>query len=142
MKKRNDVILQTVTRVAVIIILTFAINLFFSGHHHPGGGFVGGLAFASAITLLFLTYDIESVRENMPVNFTSMAAIGVLTAVFTGAGSIVFGSPFLTQEFDYFNLPIFGKTELATAMLFDLGVAFAVIGTAMTIIITISGNRS
>jgi len=142
MKKRNDVILQTVTRVAVVIILTFAINLFFSGHHHPGGGFVGGLAFASAITLLFLTYDIESVRENIPVDFTAMAALGVLIAVFTGVGGIVSGSAFLTQGFDYFNLPFFGKTELATAMLFDLGVAFAVIGTAMTIIISISGNRS
>ena len=38
MKKPNDIILKTVTNVAVVIILTFAINLFISGHHNPGGG--------------------------------------------------------------------------------------------------------
>lgn len=141
MKKQNDVILRTVTKVAVFIILTFAINLFFSGHHHPGGGFVGGLALGCAITLLFLTFDIESVRANIPVDFKAMAAAGVLIAVLTGVGGMVYGEPFLTQAFDYFKLPLFGKTELATAMVFDFGVALAVIGTAMTIIITISEDR-
>lgn len=141
MKKQNDVILRTVTKVAVYIILTFAINLFFSGHHHPGGGFVGGLALGCAITLLFLTFDIESVRANIPVDFKAMAAAGVLIAVLTGVGGMVYGEPFLTQTFDYFKLPLFGKTELATAMVFDFGVALAVIGTAMTIIITISEDR-
>jgi multisubunit Na+/H+ antiporter MnhB subunit len=42
----------------------------------------------------------------------------------------------------YFDLPIFGKTELATATIFDTGVALAVIGTAVTIILTISDDRS
>jgi multicomponent Na+:H+ antiporter subunit B len=141
MNKLNDVILRSVARVAVVIILTFAINLYFSGHHYPGGGFIGGLTLASAVTLLFLTYDIESVRANVPVDFKAMAAVGVLIAVLTGAGGMLFNEPFLTQAFDYFNLPIFGKTELATAVIFDLGVALAVIGTAMTIIITISEDR-
>ncbi|OCA81492.1 Na(+)/H(+) antiporter subunit B [Bacillus sp. FJAT-27225] len=141
MKNLNDVILRTVTRVAVVIILTFAVNLFLSGHHYPGGGFIGGLALATAITLLFLTYDIESVKENLPVDYKALAAVGVLIAVLTGLASIFFNKPFLTQAFDYFHLPIFGKTELATATIFDLGVALAVIGTAMTIITTISEDR-
>ncbi|RDU38730.1 Na(+)/H(+) antiporter subunit B [Neobacillus piezotolerans] len=141
MKKQNDVILRIVARIAVVIILTFAINLFISGHHHPGGGFIGGLALACAITLLFLTYDIESVRDNIPFDFKAMAALGVLIAVFTGVGGMLYGRHFLTQAFNYFDLPLFGKTELATAMIFDLGVALAVIGTAMTIIITISEDR-
>jgi multicomponent Na+:H+ antiporter subunit B len=141
MKKLNDVILRSVTKVAVVIILTFAINLYFSGHHFPGGGFIGGLTLASAITLMFLSFDVESVRENMPFDFKSVAASGVLIAILTGMGGMLFDAPFLTQAFNYFNLPIFGKTELATAMLFDLGVALAVIGTAMTIIITISEDR-
>ena len=38
---KNDVILQTVTKVAVFIILAFSIHLFIGGHHNPGGGFVG-----------------------------------------------------------------------------------------------------
>lgn len=140
--KPNDVILHTVTKIAVIIIFTFSIYLFYGGHHNPGGGFIGGLSVASGITLLFLTFDIETVRKNIPFDFKNIAAIGVLIAIFTGMGGLFFGQPFLTQTFGYFDLPIFGETELATALLFDTGVALAVIGTAVTIILTISDDRS
>ncbi|ETI68774.1 Na(+)/H(+) antiporter subunit B [Neobacillus vireti] len=141
MKEPNDVIIRSVTKVAVVIIFTFAINLFFSGHHYPGGGFIGGLAFASAIILLFLTFDIETVRKNIPVDFKVLAAVGVLIAVLTGVGAILFDAPFLTQTFGYFNLPIFRKTELATAVIFDIGVGLAVIGTSITIIMSIGDDR-
>lgn len=141
MKKPNDVIIRSVTKVAVVIIFTFAINLFISGHHYPGGGFIGGLAFASGLILLFLTFDIEAVRRNIPVDFKVVAAVGVLIAVLTGVGAMLFDSPFLSQTFGYFNLPIFGKTELATAVIFDVGVALAVIGTSVTIIMSIGDDR-
>ena len=141
MKKQNDVILRSVTKVAVVIILTFAINLFISGHHFPGGGFIGGLTFASALILLFLTFDIGSVRRNIPLDFKVVAATGVLISVLTGVGAMFFDAPFLTQTFDYFYLPVFGKTEMATAVIFDIGVALAVIGTAITIIMSIGDDR-
>jgi len=141
MKKPNDVIIRSVTKVAVVIIFTFAINLFISGHHYPGGGFIGGLAFASGLILLFLTFDIEAVRRNIPVDFKVVAAVGVLIAVLTGVGAMLFDSPFLSQTFGYFNLPIFGRTELATAVIFDVGVALAVIGTSVTIIMSIGDDR-
>ncbi|WP_410771314.1 Na(+)/H(+) antiporter subunit B [Fontibacillus sp. BL9] len=139
--KQNDVILQSVTRVAVVIILTFSIYLFMNGHHHPGGGFIGGLSTAAAIVLLHLSFGIEKVRENIRMDFKKLAAIGVLIAVGTGMTAVVFGKPFLTQAFDYFNLPIFGETELASALIFDTGVALAVIGTAVNIILSISEDR-
>lgn len=141
MKEPNDVILRTVTKLAVFIILTFAINLFVSGHHRPGGGFIGGLAFVTAIVLLFLIYGTEKVRNNMPVDYKIVAAIGVLVSVFTGIGGMIPGAPFLNQVFGFVNLPIFGETELATAVLFDVGVALAVIGTSLTIIISIGDDR-
>lgn len=139
--KPNDVILHSVTKITVFIILTFSIDLFLAGHHHPGGGFIGGLGVASALTLLFLAFDIESVRENMPIDFKVLAAVGVLIAILTGMGGVFFSQPFLSQTFGYFDLPIFGETELATAVLFDLGVAMAVIGTAVTIILSISEDQ-
>ncbi|MGI5891442.1 MAG: Na(+)/H(+) antiporter subunit B [Bacillota bacterium] len=134
----NDVILQTVTRVAAFIILTFSIYLFIAGHHNPGGGFVGGLVFSSAITLLLLAYDIKTVREGLPFDYKIIAFIGVLIAVLTGVGSFIFGQPFLTQTFGHIKLPILGEFELATAVLFDVGVSLAVLGTALSIIYTIS----
>lgn len=141
MKESNDVMIRTVVKLANIIILTFAVNLFISGHHHPGGGFIGGLVFVSGIVLLFLAYDIESIRKNIPVDFKVVAAVGILIAVSTGLGSLVFGVPFLTHTFGYVDLPVFGSTEMATAVLFDVGVALAVIGTALTIIMSIGDDQ-
>lgn len=134
----NDVILQTVTKVAVFIILTFAVYLFIGGHHNPGGGFVGGLMVVCAFTLLLLSFDIKSLREGFPVNFEIMAIIGVIIAVCTGMSSFISNEPFLNQTFGEIDLPIFGETEFATAVIFDTGVALAVMGTALSIINTIS----
>jgi multicomponent Na+:H+ antiporter subunit B len=141
MIKPNNVILQTVTKVAAFIILTFSISLFMAGHHDPGGGFIGGLVTATALVLVALAFDIKAVREGIPLDFTVVAAIGLLIAVGTGMGSFIFGKPFLSHAFNYFDLPIFGETELATAVLFDIGVALAVIGTAVTIILNISEDE-
>ncbi|KAB2331122.1 Na(+)/H(+) antiporter subunit B [Cytobacillus depressus] len=137
----NDVLLRTVTKAAIVIILTFSIYLFFGGHHNPGGGFIGGLSVAAGLVLLFLAFDIETVRKNIPIDFKKMAGFGVLIAVLTGVSSLFFGEPFLNQTFGHFHLPIFGETELATAVLFDVGVALAVIGTAITIILSISEGK-
>ena len=52
-------------------------------------------------------------------------------------GSFLFGAPFLSHAFGYFHLPFLGKTELATAVLFDIGVYLVVVGVTMTIIQTI-----
>ncbi|MEM1503781.1 Na(+)/H(+) antiporter subunit B [Domibacillus sp. 8LH] len=136
--RENDLILQTVSKVAVFIILTFGVYLFLAGHHHPGGGFIGGLTLSSAFVLLYLAFDVETINKGLPFDYKKVAALGVIIATLTGTGSLLFGSSFLSQTFAYFNLPIFGKTELATVMLFESGVALGVIGVVVTIIISIS----
>ena len=136
--KINDVILRTVTKVVVFIILTFGVELFFSGHYNPGGGFIGGLVLSSALVLLFLVHDIETVQKGIPVDFKKVAALGVILAIGTGVGAVLFGAAFLTQTFGIFNLPVFGETELATVVLFEVGVALTVVGTVVTIILSIS----
>lgn len=136
--KVNDVILQTVSKIATFIILTFGVYLFLAGHHEPGGGFIGGLVLASALVLLYLAFDIQTVEKGIPINYRLMAGIGVLVSICTGVSSLFYGTNFLNMEFDYFNLPIFGETELTTVTIFEIGVSLAVIGTALTIILSIS----
>lgn len=136
--KINDVILKTITKAVVLIIITFGIYLFFSGHNSPGGGFIGGLVLASAFVLLFLTYDVETVSEGVPISFKKLSAFGVLLAVSSGLVPIFFGQPFLSQSFGYFDLPLFGKTELATVTIFEAGVALTVVGVVVNIILSIS----
>src|SRR5690606_16371071 len=120
--RTNDVMLQTATKVITFIILIFAVHIFFAGHYTPGGGFVGGLLTASAIVLLMLAFDIETVRKILPVNYVVITAVGLLIALATASAAIVFDVPFFTHAYDYFDLPLFGETSLHSAALFDLGV--------------------
>ncbi|EDL63455.1 Na(+)/H(+) antiporter subunit B [Bacillus sp. SG-1] len=135
--KTNDVILQTITTVVSFIIILFSIQLFFAGHYTPGGGFIGGLMTSGALVLLLLAYDIKTVSTILPIDYKMLTAIGLLLAVGTGAGALLFDVPFLTHAYDYFYLPLLGKTSLHTAVIFDTGVYFVVIGITMTIIQTI-----
>lgn len=137
----NDVILRTVSKVVIFIVLIFSLYLFFSGHHHPGGGFIGALMTAAALILLTMAFGMDTIREVIPMDFKRLTALGLLVAVLTGVGSFLFEVPFLSHSFGYFNLPLLGKTELATAVLFDLGVYMTVIGITMTIILTIGRDK-
>ena len=139
--KINDVILRTVVRAVVFIIFTLGIYLFFAGHNSPGGGFIGGLVLGSGIVLLYLTYDIETVHKAMPFDFKIVGAIGVLMATGTAIVSILFDVPFLTQTDGYYELPILGTSHLTTVTIFEAGVALTVIGTVVTIILSISEDE-
>ncbi|KIL75924.1 Na(+)/H(+) antiporter subunit B [Bacillus badius] len=139
--KTNDVILQTTSKVVFFIIILFAIHLFFAGHYHPGGGFVGGLMTSGALVLLLLAFDIKTVAKGFPIDYKILIGIGLLFAIGTAAGALVFNVPFFTHVFGDVYLPIFGETSLHTAMLFDLGVYLVVIGVTMTIIQTIGESE-
>ncbi|ANU19015.1 Na(+)/H(+) antiporter subunit B [Planococcus plakortidis] len=139
--RTNDVMLQTATKVVTFIILMFAVHIFFAGHYTPGGGFVGGLLTASAIVLLMLAFDIPTIKKILPINYVVLTAVGLLIAIATASASIIFDVPFFTHAYDYFNLPLFGKTSLHSAMLFDLGVYLVVVGVTMTIIQTIGEDE-
>ncbi|QDH20525.1 Na+/H+ antiporter subunit A [Saccharibacillus brassicae] len=136
----NDVILRTMSRVIILIIITFSLYLFFAGHNNPGGGFIAALMTASALILLAVSFGMDTVRRVLPVNYRLMTAIGLSVAILTASGSFLFGAPFLSHAFGHFDLPILGDTELATAVLFDLGVYLAVVGVVMTIIFSIKGE--
>ncbi|WP_141433848.1 Na(+)/H(+) antiporter subunit B [Bacillus sp. 03113] len=139
--KTNDLILQTITKIVLFIIILFSIHLFFSGHYYPGGGFIGGLMTSGAIVLLLLAFDLKTVHKILPVNYQYMIAIGLLFSVGTGTASLIFNVPFLTHAFTDIYLPILGKTALHSAVLFDTGVYFVVIGVTMTIIQTIGEDE-
>jgi multicomponent Na+:H+ antiporter subunit B len=139
--RTNDLILKTTTTIIAFVILAFSIYLFFAGHNAPGGGFIGGLMTAAAVVLLYIAFGIETMGRVFKWSSTTLIAVGLLTAITTGIGSFLFNEPFLSHTFGHFHLPLLGDFELATAMLFDLGVYFTVIGVTMTIILTIADDQ-
>lgn len=139
---RNDnLILQTVAKIALFIVVAFSFFLFFAGHNNPGGGFIAGLMTAAALVLVYLSFGRKILRDAIPFDFKIMAAVGLVLGVGYGFIPMIFGDGFLTQYFNYYDLPIFGTTELATALIFDLGVYLTVVGGALTVIETIGEDK-
>ncbi len=132
-----SLILHRVTRVIIHILLIFSIFLLLKGHNEPGGGFIAGLMASVSIVLVYLTYDIETVKRFMPISYPAMIALGLFFATGMGLGGVVLGYPFLTQTFDYFQIPLVGEIELATALIFDIGVFLTVVGATLLIISSI-----
>ncbi|TDL87582.1 Na(+)/H(+) antiporter subunit B [Vibrio vulnificus] len=139
--KQNDLILQTVTKVAAFVILLFAVAIFLGGHYSPGGGFVGGLMTSAAIVLLLLAFDIKTVTRILPIDYKLMIGSGLFISSLTVAGGLVFGVPLMTHVYQYVDLPLLGHISLHTAVLFDLGVYLVVVGVTMTIIQTIGESE-
>src|SRR5690606_14876096 len=101
--RTNDVMLQTATKVVTFIILMFAVHILFAGHYTPGGGFGVGLLTATAIVLLTLAYDIDTVKKIIPFTHVMMTATGLLFAPGTARASIFFNVPLFTHAYDYFD---------------------------------------
>lgn len=139
--KLNNVIMRTMTQMVFFIIFLFSIHIFLAGHFAPGGGFVGGLLMSCAIVLLLITFDLKTVQTLLPINYMMLTAIGLALALLTACISAFAGEAFFTHYFDYFTLPLLGKTELHTAMLFDTGVYLVVVGVTMIIIQSIGGDE-
>lgn len=139
--KLNNVIMRTMTQMVFFIIFLFSIHIFLAGHFAPGGGFVGGLLMSCAIVLLLITFDLKTVQTLLPINYMMLTAIGLALALMTACISAFAGEAFFTHYFDYFTLPLLGKTELHTAMLFDTGVYLVVVGVTMIIIQSIGGDE-
>jgi multicomponent K+:H+ antiporter subunit A len=64
-----------------------------------------------------------------------LIGLGLLLATGTGLASLYFGYPFLTSTFEYFHPPLVGKIELASAMVFDVGVLMVVVGITLVILV-------
>ncbi|MBM7699536.1 Na(+)/H(+) antiporter subunit B [Kurthia huakuii] len=139
--KLNNVIMRTMTQMVFFIIFLFSIHIFLAGHFAPGGGFVGGLLMSCAIVLLLITFDLKTVQNLLPINYMVLTASGLALALLTACISAFAGEAFFTHYFDYFTLPLLGKTELHTAMLFDTGVYLVVVGVTMIIIQSIGGDE-
>jgi multicomponent K+:H+ antiporter subunit A len=135
--ERYPLMLRVLSRPLLPLALLVSVYLFLRGHNAPGGGFIAGLVTGTAIILQYVAYGSEWARERLSWSFVALIAVGILVAVLTGVGSWLFGAPFLTSTFGYVSWPVIGKFELASAMLFDLGVYLAVVGTVLVIIATL-----
>ena len=130
-KDAHPLVLVTISRPLLPLALLIAVYIFLRGHNLPGGGFVAGLITSVALVLQYVASGVGWVHSRMPGDYHPVVALGVLLAGLTGVGCCAVGYPFLTSSFTYVSLPVIGKFELATAMLFDTGVFLTVVGSTL-----------
>jgi multicomponent K+:H+ antiporter subunit A len=132
--ERHSLLLSVVAQSLLPLAVMVSIYIFFRGHNLPGGGFIAGLVTAVAIILQYIAQGVDWVKARMNVEYQRVVAVGLLIALVTGAASWIFNRPFLTSWFDYFDVPVLGKLELASAIAFDLGVYVTVVGSTLLIL--------
>ena len=116
------------------LALLVAVYLFLRGHNLPGGGFIAALVVATALILQYLSDGSAMAQTRIGWRYRMLVGIGILIAAITGLGSLLVGYPFLTTSYTYVSLPVIGTFELATAMLFDLGVFVTVVATVLLVL--------
>lgn len=115
-----------------------AVYFFMRGHNLPGGGFVAGLIFATAVIVQYMVAGTDWVESHLRLRPHRWIAWGLVTACVTGLGAWLFGYPFLTSHTAHLDLPLLGQIHVPSAFVFDLGVFLVVVGTTMLILVALA----
>ena len=136
---RNALLIPAVlARLVLPIALVVATHLLMRGHNEPGGGFVSGLVIAVALITQQMVAGTVWVETRLKPYPARWVAAGLLLALTTGLGSILFGFPFLTTHTAHLQLPLLGAIHIPSAMFFDIGVFSAVVGSTLLILTSIA----
>ncbi|HEX6005407.1 MAG TPA: monovalent cation/H+ antiporter subunit A [Burkholderiales bacterium] len=119
-------------------IAVFALFLLFRGHNLPGGGFAAGIALAVAFILQYMAGGTRWFEERVALRPVRLMGVGLLIAAATGAGSWLFGHPFLTSHLAHVELPLIGALHFPSAFLFDIGVFLLVVGATALFLIALA----
>ena len=137
-RDRHPLMMVVATRAMLPIALMVGVYIFLRGHNQPGGGFVAGLIFSIALLMQYMASGFAWTTRRQRIEYHALIGFGVVIAGLTGVGSWLAGRPFLTSNFSYFEIPPIEEFELATAMLFDLGVFLCVLGAVMLMLYSLS----
>ncbi|KUG19001.1 MAG: hypothetical protein KO206_07015 [Methanomicrobiaceae archaeon] len=138
---RENVVIRTVVRMAVPFIQLFALYVILHGGSSAGGGFQGGVIFASAFILLGIAFGIDEARQRIQEKAVVIASsLGVY--IFAGIGllCILFGGNFL----GYAAIPLpFDPPEVRGLMTeaVEVGIGITVMAVMTSIFYDIASKR-
>ena len=125
-------------RFLLPFMFVVAVYFFMRGHNLPGGGFVAGLIFSTAIIVQYMLGGTVWAESRFGLRPHRWIAYGLLIACLTGLGAFLFGYPFLTSHTAHLSLPILGEIHVPSAFFFDLGVFAVVVGSSMLILVALA----
>jgi multicomponent Na+:H+ antiporter subunit B len=126
-EKERDVIVETVSRVMIPFIQLFALYVIIHGSGGPGGGFQGGVVFASSFILFVIAFDILGGRKRFPESInTTLSSIGLYIYAGIGRG--------MAQYLNYGFIPFTSHFQENRA----LGMDFVEMGIGITVMAIIA----
>ena len=138
----QSVIVEVSVRIMVPVIQIFAFYVIFHGHYSPGGGFQGGALLAGSVLLQRVVLGQQLSQAGFAYKLAvPLGALGVLIFLFTGLLAYLQGGNFL--QYDKIPLPFDAQTlRNFGILLVEVGVAFAVMATLVSIFDDLSGGQS
>lgn len=136
-------ILRTAARILVGLMLVFSLFMLVRGHNAPGGGFIGGLVAAAAISLLAMSHGTETARHALRLPPDRIAALGIGAALLAGAMAALFGRAPFSGLWLLLGADGGGKgLPLSTVLLFDVGVWLTVLGAGSALVLALEEDGS
>jgi multicomponent Na+:H+ antiporter subunit B len=132
----KTIIFKTASSYLLPLLILFSIFILLRGHYLPGGGFVGGLIASIAFVIHSFANGLEKTKHIIKLHPGFLIPVGLLIAIISGAAPLFIGQSFMTGLWMDDPIPVIGM--VGTALFFDTGVYFVVIGITLTIIFTIS----
>lgn len=124
----KSVILRTPSRLILQVMILFSFFMLIRGHNQPGGGFIGGLIAACALSLFHISQG-DKYLDNIKLfdYWPHILGLGVLCLFASACISMLLQKPFLTTHWTSFDILSY-KINLGSFFVFDLGVYLLVIG--------------
>lgn len=137
MSAPRSVILETSVQTIFPTALLFSVFLLFAGHNAPGGGFVGGLVAGAALVLRYVEGGPQVLRRVLPVPPPVVLGMGLTIALATAVAPLAFGLELLESSKVSVDVPAIGTVKATTALPFDIGVYFVVVGLVLVVLRTL-----
>jgi len=124
----HSLIVTVGTRLLLPMIITSGVFIFLRGHNEPGGGFIAGVLVGIAYIMQYVASGYNWSQERARFDPHLMIGAGITIAAASGLPSWLFGYPYLTSTFGYVPIPLIGPVEIASVIVFDIGVFLTVVG--------------
>ncbi|MFA7623462.1 MAG: monovalent cation/H+ antiporter subunit A [Pusillimonas sp.] len=124
----------------LLLPMAALVSVFFllRGHNLPGGGFVAGLIFATAIILQYVVGGTLWVEARQNIKPQYWLGLGALIAGGAAISAWWVARPFLAAFKVDLALPLVGSLKLSSVLIFDIGVYMLVIGSTVLILVALA----
>lgn len=138
--ERRAILLEVVTRVIHPSVLVVAGYLLLAGLHRPGGGFAAGLVAGLGLVLRRLAGGPWELGAAAPIPPGALLGAGLAVVAGYGLTGVVLAGEFLSGAVRGVELGPLGHLELATSLVFEIGIALIVVGLVLDVLRTLGAS--